>query len=218
MSAINPGSHPKCASFYLQLCGILLAAVTLGLAYNHASPLGVRAPSAEEKANTVAALSIRKASRAISRTGYVNETLAMSLEPATTNLPTFQPTVPPDVAPTNNEIHFPELKWPQVKEFLQTKQIVLLDARLKSNYDSSHIPGAISLPANSPASDLQTFAMQYPKDTRFVVYCGSETCHMSRTLAENLTKLCGYNNVSEMPGGFSEYLVAESGAAKTPTP
>jgi rhodanese-related sulfurtransferase len=110
----------------------------------------------------------------------------------------------------------PELKWPEVKALLAEKKIVLVDARLKANYDISHIPGAISLPATALAPELQAFATAYPKETHFVTYCGSDSCHMSHALAESLVKICGYTNVSEMPGGWAEFNVAEPGGGTKP--
>jgi rhodanese-related sulfurtransferase len=110
-------------------------------------------------------------------------------------------------------MQFPELTWAQVKPLLTAGKVVLLDARLKAQYELSHIPGAISFPANSPAVDVQLFALKYPKETQFVVYCGSEQCHLSHQMAEVVFKICGYTNVSEMPGGYAEYLAAEPGDA-----
>ena len=42
-------------------------------------------------------------------------------------------------------------------------------------------------------------------------------CHLSHQVAEVLVKICGYTNVSEMPGGYAEYLAAEpAGTPATP--
>lgn len=178
--------------------GILLAAVVLGVAYNSFSPLGVRAPRPEET-STVSAPS----------------PAATIPSPPVPVAPPPAPAVPaPIPTPAVAQPQFPELKWAEVKTLLAQNKIVLVDARLKATYDISHIPGAISLPATSPAVELQAFATKYPKDTRFVTYCSSESCDMSLTLAQSLYKICGYTNVSHMPGGFVEYQTAEAANAK----
>ena len=87
-----------------------------------------------------------------------------------------------------------------------------MDARLKANYDIGHIPGAILLPATSSAEELRAFAEKYPKSTAFVTYCGSDSCHMSHQLAEALIKICGFTHVSNMPGGYAEYTIANAAA------
>ena len=220
----------NCTRLVWQLGGILAASVALGLAYNNASPLGLKTASEER---TEAPISdITRAIRSIPppttvRTGYFNETVAMNLELPNSPAPSIPQAAPAPVQPTptavpadpaHGHMTFPPLKWPEVKAMLAAKSIILVDARLKANYDVSHIPGSISLPATSPATDLQAFATKYPKDTHFVVYCGSQSCHMSRSLAENLVKICGYTNVSEMPGGFAEFIIAEPGGGTKATP
>jgi rhodanese-related sulfurtransferase len=213
------------------MAGILAAAVVLGLIYNHASPLGIESSTSDESTKTSSGwgsvvplpFSPANPTHAV-RTGYVNQTVAMNLERATplTPPPSPQAAPTPSAIPTPNApdsnpapMQFVELKWPEVKALLVEKKIVLIDARLKANFDIAHIPGAISLPATSGAPELQEFATKYPKDTRFVTYCGSSSCHMSRALAESLVKICGYTNVSEMPGGFAEYQIAEAANKST---
>ena len=118
---------------------------------------------------------------------------------------------PIPAAPTQPAaLNIPSLKWPEVKAQLDAGKIVLVDARLKANFDIGHIPGAVLLPATSTADELRAFAEKYPKTTAFVTYCGSESCHMSHALAESLIKICGFTNVSNMPGGYVEYTLASA--------
>jgi len=210
----------------LQIGLILVAAVVLGAAYNAVSPLGVRAG---RRGGTASPQSIALATPlaptpisipapllpTVARTGDVNQTVSMNLEMAGTSpgTPPTAPAVNPAPASVPPEMQFSELTWLQVKPLVAAGKVVLIDARLKANYDLSHIPGAISFPATSPAVDVQQFALKYPKQTQFVVYCGSEQCHMSHQMAEVLFKICGYTNVSEMPGGYAEYLAAEPAGA-----
>jgi rhodanese-related sulfurtransferase len=188
-----------------QVLGILLAAVVLGIIYNQSSPLGVRQPAPDEL----------PLSATVHRTK--SDPLSAGSDGAMTNVSSwgFNPTPPgrsnPAVAPT--ELRFQELKWPAVKALLAAGQIVLVDARLAETYALSRIPGAVSLPAYSPTEQLQAFAAKHPRDTRFVIYCNSEACDMSHELAAKLARQFGYTNLALMPGGFAEYVIAESSAA-----
>jgi len=215
---LKPARGPELG---LQMGVILVAAVALGVAYNNASPLGVRAARRGQVASPQSdrtEVGVPPASP-VARTGDANQTVSISLEMARGS-----PGTPPTASPVNPAagsvppaMQFAELTWVQVKPLLAAGKIVLLDARVKAQYDLSHIPGAISFPFTSPAVDVQLFALKYPKETQFVVYCGSEQCHLSHQVAEVLFKICGYTNVSEMPGGYAEYLAAEpAGAPGTP--
>lgn len=180
----NPTNLP-----WLQMSGILLAATFLGLAYNQASPLGVRAG--------------KPAGIAPKRTGFVNETVSLTLDTAE-SMPA--PAIP---KPAHD---IPNLKWPQVKHLLDSGKVVLVDARAKATYDLGHIPGAISLPSNSSAAEFQAFAKTHPPGTTIVAYCGSESCHASRQTLDSLAKIGGFTHLNAMPGGYAEFL-----AAQTPT-
>lgn len=196
--------------------GILAAAVVIGVVYNQVSPLGVRKPVTTEEPALV------NQSPAIPTAPEVSPSVS---QPATTNLPTWDFLPPPSTtvpvgpatpAMSAAEAGFPELKWPAVKALLAEKQIVLVDARLAETYALSRIPGAVSLPAYSPIAELEAFAAKYPRETRFVIYCNSESCDMSHELAAKLARHFGYTNLSLMPGGFAEYVIAESSTGKAP--
>lgn len=190
-----------------QAGGILLAALVMGLVYNHSSPLGVRTPEPPDALPSV------------------ESPKATHLQPPVTNPPpiaSVQPITPaptpPNPAPSAAQPQFPELKWPAVKALLAAGQIVLIDARLAETYALSRIPGAISLPAYSPVAELQAFAAKFSRDMRFVIYCNSETCDMSHDLAGKLSRQFGFTNLALMPGGFAEYVIAESGGKNPPPP
>jgi len=223
----TPGSKSaRTPGVGLQMSLILVAAVALGAAYNNASPLGVRAARRGETASPQSVAPVTRSAgmpfaspAPLLPTDYVNQTVSMNLEIAGTSSgpPPTAPAVNPGPASKPSAMQFSELSWAQVKPLVAAGKVVLLDARLQAHYDLSHIPGAISLPFNSPAVNVQLFALRYPKQTQFVVYCGSEQCHLSHQVAEVLVRICGYTNVSEMPGGYAEYLAVEpAGAAHTP--
>ncbi len=173
-----------------QAIAILTAAIALGLIYNIASPLGVRAPQPEDQ---------------LTLPNTASNPLTVPISANTSNAAT---------TPTPTTTGAPVLRWGEVKGLLETGQIVLLDARAKTAYDLEHISGALSLPTESKPEEFIAFAMKHPKDTAMVVYCGGGNCDQSHELAEKLTKDLGYTNVRIMPGGIVEWRVAEG----KPTP
>jgi len=184
---------------------VFVASVLLGFAYNAASPLGVRS------SNSAITQSLREPlapATPIPSTGYFNETISLTLEGATLPLP--GPAIGSGAtAPART---FPTLAWPEVKGLLRSGQILLIDARVAAYYQAEHIPGAISLPANSVPGDIAAFAAQHPKNAAVIIYCGSTTCPMAHQLADVLVGQHGYSNVKVMPGGFAEYRLAETQA------
>ena len=195
---------------------MLMASVLLGLAYNSASPLGVRTAGASDKppaavpgvagsqsgyANQTisVALSGTAAARP-SGTAYENQTLAIGLAPVQA--------APTPVAPTAVP-SFPHLTWPQTQALIADGRHVLVDARATNYFQAEHIPGAVSLPSYSPPVDIAAFAAKFPKSTPLVIYCGSVSCPMAQQLAEALRNQ-GYADIKVMPGGFAEYRIAQS--------
>jgi rhodanese-related sulfurtransferase len=193
------------AKTWLQAACIFASAVALGLIYNSASPLGVR-PNAPQVRETAPAKPV------VPRSGYFNETLSMTLE-SSQGVPTPRGTTPTPAAGAP-QAAIPALSWTQVKPLLEAGKIVLVDSRPKSAYDLGHIPGAVSLSSTAPLTELQAFAAKHPQDTALVVYCNSTTCRSSQQLAHQLISLGKFRNVSEMPGGFAEYTVAQAAQPK----
>lgn len=196
------------AKLWLQAACIFAVAVAIGLMYNSASPLGVRpnAPQATAAEST-------PDKPVVPGSGYFNETLSMTLETSPGN------PAPPLVPPPAPAVGAPQaairtMTWKQVKPLLEAGRIVLVDSRPKSAFDLGHIPGAVSLPSTAPLTELQAFAAKHPKDTALVVYCNSTTCRSSQQLAQQLISLGKFHNVSEMPGGYAEYTVAQASQPK----
>jgi len=106
------------------------------------------------------------------------------------------------------------LVWSQVKPLLARGEIVLVDARDHVAFRVGHIPGAASLPLNSSPQAIAEFTAKVPLSTPLVIYCASADCPVSSDLARVL-KDYGFRDVREMPGGFTEWLMAET-ASQTP--
>ncbi len=175
-----------------QVVAIFAAAVALGLVYNVASPLGVRAPKPE-----------RQVANPLVKSNIPALPLAASV-------PTNSASVTTTPAPLTTNASASTVRWLEIKHLLEAGQIVLVDGRAKTAYDIEHIPGAVSLPTESEPAEFLAFATKHPQNTAIVVYCGSENCDAAHELAEKLRKELGFTNVKEMPGGVVEYRVAES--------
>jgi rhodanese-related sulfurtransferase len=175
---------------------LLLAACSVGFAYNAATPLGVRRPATTPPQASPAVLSPNAAySGQIQNLGVWLKTDGPFSGGATADLTL--------VAAAS------KMTWPQTKDLLAQKQIVLVDARTPEYYQTEHIPGAVSLPASSSHAALADFAAHYPKDTTLVVYCASAQCPLAGDLARVLHKKFGYTNVHVLQGGMAEYQRAE---------
>ena len=82
------------------------------------------------------------------------------------------------------------------KEMMDTQEVIVLDVREQSEYDSGHIPGAVLLPVGS--IDEETAAAVIPeKDSTVLVYCRSG--NRSKTTSSTLAGL-GYTNIYEFGG------------------
>lgn len=181
-----------------EMGAILIVAVVLGLAYNSLSPLGARSAPA---------------------TGvYSNETVEVSRQSPAADSGLRNETIGMDIVSTRaaEGVHFAvagvpaTVHWAEVKPRLARGEIVLVDAREPAAFEAGHIPGAVSLPFPEVASRIGVFSAAYPRTRELVIYCASTECPVSRALAIQLHQTYGYVNVSEMPGGYAEWRLAEA--------
>lgn len=99
------------------------------------------------------------------------------------------------VGPTSNSSYH-QITQEEAKQMMDTQEVVLLDVREQSEYDSGHIPDAILLPLGT--IDEDTAAAVIPeKDSTVLVYCRSG--NRSKTASSALANL-GYTNIYEFGG------------------
>lgn len=79
---------------------------------------------------------------------------------------------------------------------------LLVDAREEEQFAAQHIPGALSLPANSYPEMLEFFAEEHGTAQTVVVYCGTEDCDLSSELAARLRDEAGYKDIRILDGGL----------------
>lgn len=100
-------------------------------------------------------------------------------------------------APARHEAPaYQKITQEEAKERMDTQEVLVLDVREQSEYDSGHIPGAVLLPVGS--IDQEAAAAVIPSlDTPVLVYCRSG--NRSKTAASTLAQL-GYTAVYEFGG------------------
>lgn len=97
-------------------------------------------------------------------------------------------------ADTSNS--YQQISQETAKEMMDSQELIILDVREQSEYDSGHIPGAVLLPVGS--IDQDTAAAVIPdKDSTVLVYCRSG--NRSKTASAALAEL-GYTAVYEFGG------------------
>lgn len=97
---------------------------------------------------------------------------------------------------TDNGNTYQQISQETAKEMMDSQELIILDVREQSEYDSGHIPGAVLLPVGS--IDQDTAAAVIPdKDSTVLVYCRSG--NRSKTASAALAEL-GYTAVYEFGG------------------
>lgn len=103
----------------------------------------------------------------------------------------------------------PKITKSEMCKVVNDDDIVILDARLRFDYENGHIEGAVNVPVNANDVDRQKVTTEIPKDSRIVIYCQSSRCKYSEVVAIKLIE-DGYSNISIFRGGWAEW-VAKNG-------
>ncbi|MGD8961228.1 MAG: rhodanese-like domain-containing protein [Desulfobacterales bacterium] len=83
---------------------------------------------------------------------------------------------------------------------------LFVDARSTEDYESGHIPGAVSFPVGQFDERIESFMNQYPLDQPIVTYCSGRTCEDSHQLARLLME-AGFSEVRIFIDGFPGWQV-----------
>jgi hydroxyacylglutathione hydrolase len=84
-----------------------------------------------------------------------------------------------------------------LEKMLRDKDILVIDVRKKSEYDSEHLLNAVNIPLNQ----INQHLAEIPKDKFFVLHCAGGYRSM---LAASLLKQRGWENFADVIGGFKE--------------
>ena len=99
-------------------------------------------------------------------------------------------------AGTSEESGYTHISQEEAKEMMDNQEVLILDVREQSEYDSGHIPDAVLLPVGTITEESAAEVIP-DKDTTVLVYCRSG--NRSKTAAKALADL-GYTNIYEFGG------------------
>lgn len=92
-----------------------------------------------------------------------------------------------DAKTINREsINFQEIDTLLLKQLLEGDEVVLLDARIKEEFDRGHIPSAISFPIRKFEKKYLKIKNLLSKEKIIIIYCSSKYCSDSTILAKKL--------------------------------
>ncbi|MGD9055790.1 MAG: rhodanese-like domain-containing protein [Desulfobacterales bacterium] len=105
-------------------------------------------------------------------------------------------------AADENEYHIAEIdRVTDAAKIFYDGDTLFVDARSTEDYESGHIPGAISLPVGQFDEHIESFMSQYSLDQPVVTYCSGRTCEDSHQLALLLLE-AGFKEVRIFIDGF----------------
>lgn len=77
------------------------------------------------------------------------------------------------------------------------ENMLLVDVRKKSEFDSEHVLGAVNIPLN----EINRHLAEFPKDKPFILHCAGGYRSM---IATSILKQRGWENFADITGGFTE--------------
>ena len=82
--------------------------------------------------------------------------------------------------------------------------LTIVDARYPGDYQTGHLPDAVSLPISASLTLRRQVIAEMPRGNKVIVYCQSEWCPWSHSIAADLA-LRGFRDVVVYPGGWEEW-------------
>ncbi len=92
---------------------------------------------------------------------------------------------------------------PYIRDFPGDESPVVIDCRVAADFESGHIPGAVSLPINSGLTRWVRFTEQLDQNRPIVVYCQSAGCGWADITHQRLSCLGFKSKVYS--GGYKRY-------------
>ncbi len=114
--------------------------------------------------------------------------------------------IPPATATATSQV----IGLPEFQQLVQSKRVVVLDARPEIFHRLGHVPGALSLSREAFEQDYARWrsVLEPSRDQLVAVYCSSASCEDSQMVADALVKL-GYRHVLVFKGGWDEWTKAD---------
>lgn len=96
----------------------------------------------------------------------------------------------------------------QVRELVEKKGAVIIDAREAPEYAAGHIPGAINMPFDEVITDTARLEAFDQQGKPILVYCGGVTCELSMKLGYALVA-AGKTRILVYTGGWPEWTAMQ---------
>jgi rhodanese-related sulfurtransferase len=94
-----------------------------------------------------------------------------------------------------------EINIEELKQKIESNEVILVEVLDKESYEKSHIKGAINIPLKEIGAEAKE---RFNKDDEIVVYCSDNQCTASPSAAKKLDNL-GFKNVYHYKGGKKEW-------------
>lgn len=118
---------------------------------------------------------------------------------------TGQGSAPAVTAPEDTGSAVPEpVMLDQVRELVESRGALIIDARIRELYLDGHLPGAISLPLEDAEAGIRALAAKIGPDRPLLVYCNGYGCPDSFELGKRLLQH-GWKKVMVYEGGYPEW-------------
>jgi rhodanese-related sulfurtransferase len=114
---------------------------------------------------------------------------------------------PRRLAWSQDEIGVPEMTWRTAQRW--RRWVLPVDARSSAAFASQHIPGALPLSEEQWEEQLPAVINAWRPGARVLVYCASQGCETSQSVAYRLHREMGIDDVFVLKGGWSAWLEAQ---------
>jgi rhodanese-related sulfurtransferase len=112
------------------------------------------------------------------------------------------------IVPHNYQPDDPEVvTLNQALRSFKSQEAIFVDCRLKEDFDSGHISGAVNLPWEEFDQYYSRLKSSLSQFKEIIAYCDGTECELSLLLARELTEM-GYENVKVFFGGWLEWTEA----------
>ena len=108
---------------------------------------------------------------------------------------------------------YPDIDYDNLKRAMKAKEVFVVDANRKENYEKGHLPGAHSLANKEELNKNLPFLKNYT----IVVYCWSPECTSWMKGADFFTAN-SYTNVMHYKGGVKEWMAKGDKLVTGPLP
>ena len=97
------------------------------------------------------------------------------------------------------------------QSLLGTPGVTFVDARTREAHQAGHVPGAVSLPADTAAGLMEVQSVPVPPNDLVITYCeGAAACEQSEYLALLLRDRAGCNRVRVLEGGWQAWASGQA--------